>query len=136
VISGFQMSRGSATQRRSTNLWPHDLRPCATLGEGVVVLPFLGAVVEEVDVVDDLAFQGSVEPFGVDPMGALDLAVEARCGQLYSDVADAFSFGVRRFWLPFRQRDGDVSGSREWEPRSWSGAQRKVAGASAAVSLV
>ena len=43
----------------------------------VVVLPFLQFVVEEVDVVDDLAFEESVELFRIDPVGSLDLAVEA-----------------------------------------------------------
>ena len=39
----------------------------------VVVLPLLEAVVEEVDVVDDLAFEQPVELFGVDPAGGSTL---------------------------------------------------------------
>ena len=56
----------------------------------VVVLPFFKLVVEEVDVVDDLALEEPVELFGVDSVGAFDLAVEAGCGGLDVDVADAF----------------------------------------------
>jgi hypothetical protein len=57
----------------------------------VVVLPFLEFVVEEVDVVDDLAFEEAVELFCVDPVGSLDLAVQAWCGGFDVDVADALS---------------------------------------------
>jgi hypothetical protein len=57
----------------------------------VVVLPFLQLVVEEVDVVDDLAFEEPVELFGVDPVGSLDLPVQAWCGGFDVDVADALS---------------------------------------------
>lgn len=56
----------------------------------VVVLPFLKLVIEEVDVVDDLAFEEPVELFGVDPMRAFDLAVEPGGGRFDVDVADAF----------------------------------------------
>ena len=56
----------------------------------VVVLPFLKFVVEQVDVVDDPAFEEPVELFGVDPVGAFDLPVQARRGRLDIDMADAF----------------------------------------------
>lgn len=36
----------------------------------VVALPFLKLVVEEVDVVDDLALEEPVKLFGVDPVGS------------------------------------------------------------------
>ena len=55
----------------------------------VGVLPFLQFVVEQVDVVDDLAFEESVELFGVDLVGAFDFAVESRCGRFDLDVTDA-----------------------------------------------
>ena len=55
----------------------------------VVVLPFLKLVVEEVDVVDSLAFEEAVELFGVDPVGAFDFAVESRSGRFDLDVSDA-----------------------------------------------
>ena len=48
------------------------------------------AVVEEINVVDDLALEEPVELFGVDPMRALDLPVRARGGRLDVDVTDAF----------------------------------------------
>lgn len=56
----------------------------------VVVLPFLELVVEEVDVVDDLAFKEPVELLGVDPVRAFDLAIQPRRGRLDIDMADAF----------------------------------------------
>lgn len=55
----------------------------------VVVLPLLESVVEQADVVDDLAFQEPVELLGVDPVRSLDLAVEARSRRFDPDVADA-----------------------------------------------
>lgn len=55
----------------------------------VIVLPFLKFVVEEVDVVDDLAFEEPVELLGVDPMGTFDLAIEPGGGRFDIDVIDA-----------------------------------------------
>ena len=51
----------------------------------VEVLPFLEALVEQLGVVDDDAFELAVEPFAVDPVGPFDLAVQSRGGGL--DVA-------------------------------------------------
>ena len=48
----------------------------------VEVLPLLEAFVEQVGVVDDDALELAVELFAVDPVGALDLAVEPRGGGL------------------------------------------------------
>jgi hypothetical protein len=53
------------------------------------VLPLLEAVVEQLGVVDQDAFELAVELLGVDPVAALDLAVEPRGGGLDVDVADA-----------------------------------------------
>jgi len=55
----------------------------------VEVLPFLEALVEQLGVVDDDAFELPVELFTVDPVGPFDLAVQARGGGLDVDVADA-----------------------------------------------
>ncbi|MEO7146548.1 MAG: hypothetical protein ABIX09_01495 [Terrimesophilobacter sp.] len=57
----------------------------------VVVLSLLEFVAEQVDVVDDLAFQESVEVFGADSVGSFNLAVESWCGRFDIDVADAFA---------------------------------------------
>ena len=57
--------------------------------EVVEVLPFLELLVEEAGVVDDDAVEESVELFGVDAVGSLDLAVEAGRGGLDVDVVDA-----------------------------------------------
>ena len=43
----------------------------------VVVLPFAELVVEDLGVVDEGAVEEPVELFGVDAVGAFDLAVEA-----------------------------------------------------------
>ena len=48
----------------------------------VIVLPLLELVVEQVDVVDESAFEESVELLGVDAVGAFYLAVEPGCGRL------------------------------------------------------
>jgi hypothetical protein len=48
----------------------------------IAVLPFLKLGVEEVDVVDDLAFAEAVELFGVDPVGSFNLPVQAWCAGL------------------------------------------------------
>ena len=56
----------------------------------VVVLPFLELVVEQARVVDHDAVQESVELFGVDAVGAFDLAVEPRGAGFDVDVVDAF----------------------------------------------
>jgi hypothetical protein len=55
----------------------------------VVVLPLLQLVGEEVGVVDDLAFDESVELLGVDPVGSLDHAVQLWCAGPDRDVIDA-----------------------------------------------
>ena len=55
----------------------------------VEVLRFLEAVVEQLGVVDEHAFDLAVELFGVDAVAAFDLAVEPRGGGLDVDVADA-----------------------------------------------
>ena len=57
--------------------------------EVVEVLPFLELVVEELGVVDHYAVEHSVELLGVDAVGSLDLSIEAGCGWLDVDVADA-----------------------------------------------
>ena len=46
----------------------------------VAVLPFLQFVVEEVDVVDDLAFEEPVELLRVDPVGSFDLPLAGAVG--------------------------------------------------------
>lgn len=51
--------------------------------------PILEFVVEEVDVVDDLSFEESVELFGVDPVGAFDFPVKPLGRGLDVDMADA-----------------------------------------------
>ena len=56
----------------------------------VVVLPFLELVVEQVDVVDDLAFEEPVELFRIDPVGAFDLAIEPGRGRFDVDLINAF----------------------------------------------
>ena len=55
----------------------------------VEVLPFLEALVEQLGVVDDDAFELPVELFAVDAVGSFDLAVQAGRGGLDVDVADA-----------------------------------------------
>ena len=55
----------------------------------VVILPLLELVAEEPGVVDDLAFEESVELLGVDPVGSLHLSVEPRCAGFDLDVVDA-----------------------------------------------
>jgi hypothetical protein len=55
----------------------------------VEVLPLAQLVVEELGVVDHHPVQELVELFGVDAVGALDLAVEPRCPGLDVVVADA-----------------------------------------------
>ena len=55
----------------------------------VEVFPFGEAFVEDLGVVDEQAVEESVELFGVDAVGSLHLAVEAWCGGLDVDVADA-----------------------------------------------
>ena len=57
--------------------------------EVVEGLPFLEFVVEELGVVDDDAFEHSVELFLVDAVRAFDFSVESWCGGLDVDVADA-----------------------------------------------
>jgi len=57
--------------------------------EVVEVLPLLELVVEELGVVDHDAVEHSVELFGVDAVGSLDLAVEPGGGGADVDVADA-----------------------------------------------
>jgi hypothetical protein len=54
----------------------------------VEVLPFLEFVVEQLGVVDEDAFELTVELLGVDPVAALDLAVEPGGGGLDVDVPD------------------------------------------------
>ena len=56
----------------------------------VVVLPLLQLLGEEVGVVDDLAFEESVELFGVDAVGSLHFAVEPWRAGFDADVVDAF----------------------------------------------
>jgi hypothetical protein len=46
----------------------------------VVVLPLAELVVEDADLVDDDAVQEALELFGVDAVGAFDLAVQVRGG--------------------------------------------------------
>ena len=53
------------------------------------VLPLGELVVEQLGVVDHDAVQEAVELLGVDPVAALDLAVQAWGGGLDVDVADA-----------------------------------------------
>ena len=55
----------------------------------VVVLPFLEFVVEDLGVVDDHAVEEAVELFGVDAVGALDLAIQSRGAGFDLDVVDA-----------------------------------------------
>jgi len=55
----------------------------------VVVLPLLEAVVEEIHVVDDLAFQQAIELLGVDSVRAFHFAVEPGRGRLDIGVSDA-----------------------------------------------
>lgn len=56
----------------------------------VVVLPLFEFVVEDVGVVDDDDVEQGVELFGVDAVGSLHLAVEARGAGFDVAVADAF----------------------------------------------
>ena len=56
----------------------------------VVVLPLLQLVGEQAGVVDDLAFEESVELFGVDAVGSFYFAVQSRCSGFDLDVVDAF----------------------------------------------
>jgi hypothetical protein len=56
----------------------------------VVVLPLLQLLGEEVGVVDDLAFEESVELFGVDAVGSLHFAVQPGCPRFDLDVVNAF----------------------------------------------
>jgi hypothetical protein len=67
------------------------LAPESAVGTSVVVevLPLLELVVEDFGVVDDDTVQQSVELLCVDPVGALDLAVEPRSVWLDVDVPDA-----------------------------------------------
>ena len=64
----------------------------AAVGSVVVgeVLPLAELVVGELGVVDREPVQEAVELFGIDAMGALDLAVEPRRAGLDVDMADAF----------------------------------------------
>jgi hypothetical protein len=55
----------------------------------VVVLPLLQLLGEEVGVVDDLAFEESVELFGVDAVGSLHFAVQPRRPRFDLDMIDA-----------------------------------------------
>jgi hypothetical protein len=55
----------------------------------VVVLPLMQTAGEQVGVVDDLAFEKSVELFGVDAVGPLHLAVEPWRAGFDADVVDA-----------------------------------------------
>ena len=57
--------------------------------EVVEVLPLLQALVEQAGVVDHDAFEEPVELVGVDAVGSLDPAVEARGGGPDVDVVDA-----------------------------------------------
>jgi hypothetical protein len=52
-------------------------------------LPLLQAAGEQVGVVDDLAFEESVELFGVDAVGSFYLAVEPWRAGFNADVVDA-----------------------------------------------
>jgi hypothetical protein len=63
-----------------------------TVGTVVVVevLPFLELVVEDLGVVDHDSLEHPVELFGVDTMGALDLAIQPGGAGLDVDMADAF----------------------------------------------
>ena len=56
----------------------------------VEVLPLLELVVEDLGVVDHDPVQEAVELFGIDAVGALDLAVEPGRAGLDGDMADAF----------------------------------------------
>ncbi len=55
----------------------------------VVVLPFLEFLVERTDVAEDDTVEQAVELFGVDAVGAFDLAVEPRGGGTDVDMTDA-----------------------------------------------
>ncbi len=55
----------------------------------VVIFPLLEAFGEEIGVVDDLAFEQPVELLGIDPVGTLHLAVQARSARADPDVPDA-----------------------------------------------
>ena len=56
----------------------------------VVVLPLLQLLGEQVGVVDDLAFEETVELNGVDPVGSLHFAVQSRCPGFDLDMVNAF----------------------------------------------
>ena len=55
----------------------------------VVVLPLLQLLGEEVGVVDDLAFEESVELFGVDAVGSFHLAIKPWGAGFDLDVVDS-----------------------------------------------
>ncbi len=55
----------------------------------VVVFPLPEAFCEEIGVVDDLAFEQPVELLGIDPVGTLHLAVQARSARADPAVCDA-----------------------------------------------
>src|SRR3989442_1455940 len=79
--------------------------PSVRSAEVVEVLPLLEAVVEQVGVVDHDALEHPVELLLVDPMGALDLAVEPRSRRLDVDVADA---GIEHVVVELRLELGTV----------------------------
>ena len=55
----------------------------------VEVLPLLELLVEDLCIVDHDPIEEAIELLGIDPVGALDLAVEARPQGLDVDVANA-----------------------------------------------
>lgn len=57
----------------------------------VAVLPFLELVVEHGDVAEDDTVEQAVELFGLDAVGALDLAVEPRGRRADVDMAGALA---------------------------------------------
>jgi hypothetical protein len=57
--------------------------------EIVEVLPLLELGVEDLGVIHDHALEHAIELVGVDPVGSLDPAVEAGCGRLDVEVANA-----------------------------------------------
>jgi len=83
--------------------------------EVVVVLPLLELVVEDLGVVDDGPVEESVELFGVDAVGTLNLAVQAGRSGLDVAVTDAF---VEQVVVDDEPNSGPLS---VWISWTWNG---------------